>query len=122
MPTYLAGKTGWLKSGNTSYSMREWRLEMSASQVDVTNFTSGGFSEFLVGFITGSLTTRGPMDAANQFTVGNAYTVNVGMGNNYYTTFSGLLMRVSASTAVDQAGMVDLEFKTNGSFNTTFAV
>jgi hypothetical protein len=129
MATFISGKTGWLKStsGNTTtnYTMREWRMEINAAQADVSNFTSGGFAEFITGLVSGRVTARGPLDLNTQLTTGNTYTLNLGLGTsgntNCYTTMTAVLTRVAPSTAVDQAGQVDIEFQTSGSFNTTFS-
>lgn len=117
----MAGKTGWVKVGGTSYTLREWRLEMSAAEVDVSNFTSSGYAEWLAGLLSSRLTARGPLDANNQWTVTSTYTLNLGLGGNYYTTATAVLTRVSAGTAVDQAATVDLEFRVNGNFTSTFS-
>lgn len=84
--------------------------------------TSGGYSEFIVGFITGRVTAQGVLDPANQFSAGTTYTFGLGLGSNYNVTFSGVLMRVSISTNVQGAAEFDIEARTNGSWNTTFAV
>lgn len=122
MPTYLSGKTGQLALANANTTMREWRLEMEAAEADISNFTSAGFAEFLTGLISSRITCSGPMDAAAQVAIGSSYAMTLGAGNNYVITFNAVLTRVTPSTAVDQAAKLDLSFRTNGVFNTTFAV
>lgn len=122
MPTYLAGKTGWLLTGSTNTTMREWRLEMEAAEADISNFLSGGYAEFLTGLISSRITASGPLDAAAQVAIGSSYAMNLGAGNNYFITFNAVLTRITPSTAVDQAAKLDLSFRTNGVFNSTFAV
>lgn len=122
---HVAGKDGWFYADtNTPLSMREWRLEISTDMIDVTNFTSGGYREALVGFASGRFTARGPFESgeASEYTPGATINANLGLGSNYYLTFTGVLTRVAGSTSVDGAGMIELEGVTNGSFNTTFAV
>jgi hypothetical protein len=118
----MAGKSGWFRSSNTSYPFRTWRLKLSASPIDVTNFTSGGFSEFMAGFITGECTASGFLDSGLQLTVGNTYTVSLGAGGGYSVTFTGVLLDLTASTDVSKAAEVEVMMRTNGEFTPTFAL
>lgn len=120
---YMSGKSGWLRlSNNANITARSWALSLNAARVDVTNFTSGGFSESLAGFASGTVSAQGPLDSALQLTVGDTLTnMSLGIGNNYFVTFSGVLTKVDVSTAVDKAGEFNFELATNGVFNTTFA-
>lgn len=121
--TALAGKSGWFKIAGTSYPQRDWTLQLTCARIDVTNFLSGGFSETIAGFASGTVRTRGILDPSfPQLTLGQALTLDLGIGGGYKVSFSGILLNLTASTAVDKAGEVEFEIGTNGAFSTTFAV
>jgi hypothetical protein len=118
----MAGKSGWFRSSGTDYPFRTWRLKLSASPIDVTNFTSNGFSQFMAGFITGECTASGFLDSGLQLTVGNTYTVSLGAGAGYSVTFTGVLLDLTASTDVSKAAEVEVMLRTNGEFEPGFAL
>ena len=125
MPTEaLAGKSGWLKISGTAYPFREWNLRMTATRIDITNFLSGGYSEFIAGFASGTVRARGFLVRTLQLALGQVFTagsVSLGCGGGLAVTFGGTLMDLSASTAVDKATELEIEIVTNGYFDTVFA-
>lgn len=118
----VAGKTGWWKNAGTAYPMREWNLRLSNNRIDITNFTSSGFSESLSGFTSGTMRASGFLDAAiTQLTPGQSITASLGIGGGYSVSFSGVLTDINVSNTVDNAARIEIEAATNGVFTTTFA-
>lgn len=118
----MAGKSGWFRKDGTDYPFKAWRLKLSASPIDVTNFTSGGYSEFMAGFITGEVTASGFLDSALQLTIGQSVTCSLGAGSGYSVSFTGILLDLTASTEVSKAAEVEIMMRTNGEFTPSFAL
>ncbi len=126
MTNAIAGKTGYWRSANTAFPMKEWELELVNARIDTTNFTSSGFSESISGFTSGTMRARGVFDPTiTQLVPGANINCTLGLGllgaTNYALTFNGVLTRVRGSTRVDNHGDLEIEAATNGQFDTTFA-
>lgn len=118
----LAGKTGWFKIAGVGYPFKSWTLRLSCTKIDITNFLSGGFSEWIAGFASGTVQAAGVLVQGLQLAIGSFLeNVSLGCGGGLATTFSGVVLDLSVTTAVDKAAEVNLELGTNGVFSPTFA-
>lgn len=130
MPTLthaLAGQGGSLKKNGTPYPFKSWRLKLSCAALDVTNFLSEGFSEIMAGIKSGELTAQGLLVPELQLTLGERTTFSLGAGTDvngiaYGITFTGVVLDITPSTAVDKPAEIEVMLRTSGSFTLEFAV
>ena len=114
----LSGVTGSVKVGATAFAFSKWSCAMKMKLGDVSNFTGGGYEQYVPGLTGAKVTLEGPYDQGNMaFAVGTAFTLLLG----FTATITLTVLAVCETIDVDvdimaPADKVKLGFQSNGSF------
>ena len=116
----LSGKNGKVSNANGATQIMEWTFAEVAEPLDITNFDSAGFREFLVGLegASGSLTlvgthpTTGPTSSDLELDVGSA------IGDLRFSA-EAILGEVETSVAADGVVTFSVDFTITGTVTVT---
>lgn len=115
----VAGISGSVKIGATSYAFGKWSLAMKANVMPVNNFTGGGYQQVVGGVVSADLTLSSlTYDQGNMpFAVGTLYTFI--LGYNLTTSVTVQIMIESIEPEVDYDGLeaIKISGKSNGAFS-----
>ncbi len=114
---YLAGKTGFVTIGSTSYSFAKWKSALKTALVKVTNFTTAGYQLLVAAITSATLTVEGPYNEGNMaFTAGVSYTWVLGFTTMVSLTISAFIEQISVDNDVEGAPRVEITAQSSGSF------
>lgn len=120
----FAGRGGSLRVGTTTVAeIKSWSLEISADNIDVTNFGSAGWKEYVQGLKewSGSAEANWDMtDTAGQKALqdallgGTTATLNLHIDSTRRYSGTVLIKSVSVEVAADDIAKVTFEFDGTG--------
>lgn len=119
----VAGKTGWFLHNSVNYTAKTWSITLEGNPVEVSNFTSAGWKQFIGGLAGGRISVEGVYNNGDTQLVQNDTLTNaqLGIGGGYkMTILSAIVSSARYSTDVTGAGMFALEILTTGAINTSF--
>jgi hypothetical protein len=113
----LHGKDASVLIGIVEYAFDEWSVTMRNKLGEVSNFTGGGYRQFVKGLSDGKINLSGPYDKGNMpFTVGNSYTLILKYEDATDVTVTALLEEIAPTVNVDKEERVKLTFQSTGAF------
>jgi len=113
----LAGKTGSVTIGATTFSFGKWEVEVHSKMVPVPNFNGAGAEQYVAGLYGGKLTVSGPYDMGNMpFTVGTQYTWSLALNASVVLSLPAIVDSIKPSVDVEGAAMITITAQSNGTF------
>jgi hypothetical protein len=116
----LSGSTGFLKLGSTAYAFDKWKLSMKAGSPNVTNFTSAGYRQIVLGIISGSLTCSGPYNNGSMALVMNtSYVFHLGFDTGVELSVTATVTGIEVDNNVEDAPRINIAGEVSGSFTSS---
>jgi hypothetical protein len=119
---YVSGLTGSVKIGATSFSFDRWKLTIKTVLVEVTNFTSGGFQQFVTAITGATLTVSGPYNTGNMaFVCGVAYIWILGFTALIALTVTAIIETLEPDVDAKGRASVSITAQSHGAFTAAIA-
>ena len=116
----LTGKSAVVTIGATDYAFDTIELPLDLKLPEVSNFTSVGYRQFVVGLASAEFKLSGPYDGGNMaFALGTTYSVVMKWSSSISNTVSAICKKIELKTNADDAARVTITFQSNGSFTTS---
>lgn len=122
MGNFFAGKSASFTYNTVAYPGKSFSIDIENGIVETTNFTSGGWKEFISGLASARFTINMPFDpTVAQIAQGSTLTnANFAISSTHYIIFNAIVSRIRPSTSVEGAAMLDIEGTSTGVANVTF--
>jgi hypothetical protein len=120
----LAGIQGAVKFTATAYAFGKWKATIKNKLGDVSNFTGGGYEQWIAGLTGAKITLEGPYDEGNMpITVGNSYSLVLQFTSTGPITLSltALCETIEPSVDVQNPQGITATFQSTGSFTAAIA-
>lgn len=113
----LAGKFASVTIGTTTYAFSGWSASIKNTLGKVTNFTGGGYAQFVPGITEAKITLEGPYDEGNMpFVVGNLYVLILGYTDLITLTVGAICETIEPTVDVEKEQRVKITFQSEGTF------
>ena len=108
--------------GGTAFAFDSFKFSPKNKVADVSNFTGGGYRQFIAGLTDGKVTCTGPYDEGNMpVTVGAAGTLVLTYVTGTTVSCPCLCESIDADVKIDDAQKVSMTFQITGSFTAAIA-
>jgi hypothetical protein len=113
----LHGISASMKIGATAYAFDSFKFSPKNKLADVSNFTGGGYRQFIAGLTDGKVSCTGPYDEGSMaFAVGTSYTLLLIYTGAVEVSCPCICESIDADVKIDDTQKISITFQITGSF------
>ena len=111
---FYAGKAGAVSVNASTQPLTDWSMDVKTDNIDVTNFTSGGWQELYSGIFSADISCSGPYDGSSGVVQGSIATFILQVAPALTVTLTALVTSVKVDQNVKDVAKVSYTATTSG--------
>jgi hypothetical protein len=123
---FQAGKSSAVLVGTVSQSLKSWTWTVDSKMLEVSNFNSAGYRQYIAGLLGSTVDLSGDYDIGPStsggnlaLTVGNSYTFTLEANSGLTWVVTGLVANATPKAEVDGTVSISIKVQVTGTFPPT---
>jgi hypothetical protein len=123
---FQAGKSSAVLVGTVSQSLKSWTWTVDSKMLEVSNFNSAGYRQYIAGLLGSTVDLSGDYDIGPvssggnlALTVGNSYTFTLEANSGLTWVVTGLVANATPKAEVDGTVSISIKVQVTGTFPPT---